>query len=404
MMACRAVCEQDKIRILHCIETWLPRTENWIYNHIQSHTAAIETHVICQWSQNAGEFPIENLYSAALPPEESRLIRKVLFRLGLHEDSRRHLPLMEEILRKVRPDIVHSHFGHVGAVNAPLAERYSIPHVVSFYGLDVGYLPTIQHRWKRRYRKMGKSVAMVLCEGPYMADRIAQLGIPRDKIRVFRLGIDLRRIPFRPRTNPLPGKVRVLIAGTFREKKGIPHALEALGLLSKKYAFAITVIGDAGRSKREQDEKSAIHQVVKRWGLDDQIRFLGYQPHPVLIEEFYRHEIFLSPSVIAADGDSEGGAPVTVIEAAASGMPVISTHHCDIPFVLSEQNRPYLVPERDAVALSQAIEALLHCESWNSIAVANRRLIKQELDCRKQSRKLAEIYMDTAARLTAAVK
>ncbi len=44
-----------------------------------------------------------------------------------------------------------------------------------------------------------------------------------------------------------------------------------------------------------------------------------------------RHHLFLSPSVTAPDGDSEGGAPVSIIEAAATGMPVVSTTHCDIP-------------------------------------------------------------------------
>lgn len=54
-------------------------------------------------------------------------------------------------------------------------------------------------------------------------------------------------------------------------------------------------------------------------------------PYDRLLDEIARHHVFLSPSVTAPDGDSEGGAPVTIIEAAASGMPVVNSTHCATP-------------------------------------------------------------------------
>jgi colanic acid/amylovoran biosynthesis glycosyltransferase len=119
-----------------------------------------------------------------------------------------------------------------------------------------------------------------------------------------------------------------------------------------------------------------------------------------MIQEFYRHDVFVSPSVTSSDGDTEGGAPVTLIEAAASGMPVVSTTHCDIPFVLSEENREYLVRERDPAALAGAIEALLSRKDWNPITTANRRLAEEELDVRRQTHKLAGIYAGLTSRST----
>jgi colanic acid/amylovoran biosynthesis glycosyltransferase len=384
---------KDRLKVLHFVETWLPPTENWIYNHIRFLPCNVESGVVCQWSQNVEEFPMERLFSLESPPRASSLLDKVLFRLRLQDDIKRHLPLLGKVIREFRPDILHSHFGHFGAINAALAREYGIRHVVSFYGLEIGYLPKIQSRWISRYRKMGNSADMVLCEGPHMRRCISELGIPADKIKVFRLGIDLTRIPWKPRMNPSPGTIRFLIAGTFREKKGIPYALEALGLFSKKQPnFTVTVIGDAGGSDREKSEKQTIYCTLDRWSLREKVHFLGYQSHDSLVEQFYLHDIFLSPSVTAADGDTEGGAPVTIIEAAASGMPVVSTSHCDIPFVLSERNSPYLAPERDALALSIAIEKLLGCADWAPIASANRELIDRELDVRKQARGLGRIY------------
>jgi len=74
---------------------------------------------------------------------------------------------------------------------------------------------------------------------------------------------------------------------------------------------------------------------------------LGFQPHAILFEEAYKNHIFLSPSVTALDGDTEGGAPVTIIEMAATGMPIISTKHCDIPEVIKDGVTGFLANERD---------------------------------------------------------
>jgi colanic acid/amylovoran biosynthesis glycosyltransferase len=158
----------------------------------------------------------------------------------------------------------------------------------------------------------------------------------------------------------------------------------------------ITVIGDAGRNDGEQIEKQRMLEITNRYGLTNKIRFLGYQPYQRVIQEFYNHDVFVSPSVVAADGDTEGGAPVTVIEAAASGMPVMSTVHCDIPFVLSPENGSYLVPERDSSALAGAIVSLLEERHWEPIIRANRRLVEDEMDVRKQAHRLAGLYSELA--------
>ena len=111
--------------------------------------------------------------------------------------------------------------------------------------------------------------------------------------------------------------LRVLIAGSFREKKGIPYALEALGRLQQEIPLEITIIGDA--SERGEAEKLQILDTIKTHNLWPKTRMLGYQPHAILLEEAYRHHIFLSPSVTASDGDTEGGLPVSIIEMAATG-------------------------------------------------------------------------------------
>jgi colanic acid/amylovoran biosynthesis glycosyltransferase len=79
-----------------------------------------------------------------------------------------------------------------------------------------------------------------------------------------------------------------------------------------------------------------------------------------LIKQYYNHDIFISPSLVAQDGDTEGGAPVTLLEASATGMPVLSTFHCDIPEVVINSQSGYLVPEGDVDALVDRLRDLIN--------------------------------------------
>ena len=89
------------------------------------------------------------------------------------------------------------------------------------------------------------------------------------------------------------------------------------------------------------------------------MNWVGFQPYSVFQKLLLEHHIFLSPSVTARDGDSEGGAPVSIIEAAATGMPVVASTHADIPEVVVDGESALLSPERDVDALAQNLERLV---------------------------------------------
>ena len=96
---------------------------------------------------------------------------------------------------------------------------------------------------------------MILCEGPHMACCLKKLGCPSEKISVHHLGIEIDKIPFIPRKYTPGDSVRILIAASFREKKGIPYALEALGEFNKMVPVDVTIIGDSSYEKRSKIEK-----------------------------------------------------------------------------------------------------------------------------------------------------
>lgn len=363
----------EKPVVAHSVSSWLPLTMTWLYNQIR-HMGEHRNMVLARSLQNEASFPWHDLRSFSGSCDET------LFRIQKKLGIRSYPSFVDREIEKNRVSILHSHFGDQGWYDLAIARKHRLKHVVTFYGYDVNMLPTQQPVWKERYLELFESADLFLCEGPHMCRSLLELGCPEHKSKVQRLGVDLQNIPFVPRVVTAGGIVNVLIAGTFREKKGIPYALEAIGLLKPNYPnLRITVVGDSTGLPREEAEKQRIHQVIEKHHLAPITRMLGFQSHDNLMKEAYRHHLFLSPSVNSSDGDTEGGAPVTIIEMAASGMPVISTGNCDIPFVLGQANREHLVAERDPEALAAKLDEFITSLDLTTLAEANRRFVEAEL-------------------------
>jgi colanic acid/amylovoran biosynthesis glycosyltransferase len=187
------------------------------------------------------------------------------------------------------------------------------------------------------------------------------------------------------------------MAGSFREKKGFPYALEALGKLHHDVPLEITIIGDEHGEARTVREKQRMLGVIARENLGARTRLLGYQPYRVVMEEARGHHVFLSPSVTASDGDTEGGAPVSLIEMSASGMMIVSTTHCDIPGVIRDGVTGLLAPERDVDALVAHLRRLVADQgAWRAMQDAGRAHIEAEFDAVRQGERLAAVYRGVA--------
>lgn len=375
--------------VVHSVHHWLPLTETWMHGQIEHLPAHITSHVVCRRVTNRDQFPVEHLHAVDDLCLPRRIWEGALRRLHL----RRHVGLLSHVAREVQASIIHSHFGDLGWENLIAAADCGARHLVTFYGYDVNFLPRSRPRWRSRFRELFARVDGVLCEGPFMARAIAGLGCPPEKLIVQRLGVRVEQFEFRPRRRGEGEPLRVLIAGGFREKKGIPDALEALGLLANSLAVEVTLIGDASADSRARAEKARVLDAARRSGLGSRLRWLGFQPHARLIAEAYRHHIFLAPSRTASDGDTEGGAPVGLIEMAATGMPVVSTRHCDIPGVVEDGVTGLLADEGDIQGLAERLRWLAGCPGrWEELGLCARHKVEHAFNARVQGERLAAIY------------
>ncbi|HXS10161.1 MAG TPA: glycosyltransferase [Candidatus Krumholzibacteria bacterium] len=381
--------------VVQSVQRWLPQTATWLYTQVVNLPGDIVSHVVCTRRENFDQFPYPRVHALMDLPRW----RHVWDRAMRYLHIRNHLQFLFNVTRRVNARVLHSHFGYVGWRDLGVSRGLGIAHVVTFYGLDVLQYPTMDPSWRDRYREMFASIDMVLCEGPFMGQSIVELGCPPQKMRVHHLGIDLSLIAFEPRSWKPGETLRVFMAGSFREKKGFPYAIEALARLRQSVPLEITLIGDQHGEPRTIEEKHKILAAIANGGLRDCTRIPGYQPYRVVMEEARRHHVFLSPSVTASDGDTEGGAPVSLIEMSASGMMIVSTTHCDIPGVILDGKTGLLAPERDVDGLVERLQWIVaHPEQWMEMQRAGRAHIEAEFDARRQGERLGEIYRELAVR------
>lgn len=372
------------MNVLHGVYNWLSLTASWIHTQVRHLPGDVTSHVVCKTTERLDEWGFPRVHRV---PRWRWDLDQLLHRAGL----RSQLGYLARRIEAVDADLLHSHFGDMAWANHRTAARRDLPHVATVYGFDVSKLPDEDPVWRDRYADLFAHVEVVLCEGPHMGEQVADLGCPREKIRVHHLGIDTADVDFEPRSW-IPGEpLRVLMAATFTEKKGIPDGIRALAEVADDVDVRLTLIGDAG----QKEEKDRILDTLRSTGMADRTRLPGYVPHERLLEEARDHHLFLQPSRHARDGDNEGGAPVTLIEVVATGMPVVATRHCDIPEVVPEGVGGHLAREADVEDLAAAIRDLLEDPgSWEDLARRGRRRIEEEFDARKQGRRLAGIYRE----------
>ena len=382
------------IKVVHYCSVWLEITQTWLYNQVKYLPANIENHIVSRSTRNLDQFTLEHIHALKSDEFANYLLYKALSLISIKNGN---IKFFKRKLAEIKPDVIHSHFGNNGWKVRDTVKEYGAPHFVTFYGQDVSKLPQDNPVWLTRYKDLFNAPRThFLCEGPYMVNSLIKLGCPADKVNVHHLGIEVDKIDFQPRKWHAGEPLRVLIAASFREKKGIPYALEALGRISKDMPLAITIIGDAGKTKEGMAEKKRILETIRKYKLEPLTRMLGYQPQQVLWQEAATHHLFLSTSVSASNGDTEGGAPLSIIEMAAGGMPIVSSFHCDIPEVIAHGKTGWLAVERDVDDIIRCIyQWVEHPENWASMLTAGRQHIEENYNAVIQGEILAKRYRES---------
>ncbi len=364
--------------VIHSVNPYLEPTMVWIYDQIRNHER-YRPIVYSRYARNLDRFPVENLVDFTSHGRLVGLSDRLIMRV------RGTYPRTGRQAVRDGADLIHAHFGQEGYRCLAARKVARIPMVTTFYGMDVSALPE-QAKWKRRFRRLFEEGDLFLAEGPHMARCLCDIGCPEEKVRVQRLGIDLGAFSYRaPRDRD--GRPEVLMIASLREKKGHRFGIDAFCEIARlRDDVFMTIVGDGPL-------RDPLEARVRRLGLQDRVFFKGSLPHRECKELLQQACVLLYPSITAEDGDTEGGAPVGILEAMAAGLPVISTRHADIPYVLRDGASGMLVDEGDVEGMVRALQQVLESGGEvDQLASEGRRTVEERHSIEIQVRSLEAIY------------
>jgi colanic acid/amylovoran biosynthesis glycosyltransferase len=387
--------------VAHINAQFFASTETFIYNYISNFKRTIPICLSLDGqivNPNQFPFPAHQCFGFE-PPQLKKNLKDWLWvnlrqtivgfmRPGLRQRSIDRLFWAYKILRRQNSILIHAHFGTVGWQILPLRDWLNVPLVVTFYGHDVAPDNSLRgSNWVIGRKELFRVGDLFLAEGPFMRQRLVELGCSPEKVELQRIGIDVDKIPFHVRKAKSGNRVVILFAGRFCEKKGLIYSLAAIQkLLKLRVDFEFRIVGDG-------ELRTEVETYIHNYNLGEKVKLLGFLEHANYLEELDRADIFLHPSITASDGDSEGGAPTVLLEAQASGLPIVSTYHCDIPNVTVPGASALLVPEKDSDALASALSNLLeHQTIWEAMGQTGRTFVEQNHNIVDLAKRLEDKY------------
>ena len=250
------------------------------------------------------------------------------------------------LIRQLKPDVTLAFFGvPSGAVTLFIKLVTKIPYVVSLRGGDVpGFRPydfgTYHKLIAPLLRIIWKQASAIVANSNGLRELAVQFDA-RFEIPVIPNGVDLELYRTDARSAVMP---RLFSVGRIVHQKGLDLAMHALAGL-KELSWEWRIAGDG-------PQLDALKLLAQKLGITDRVQFLGWQAREQLIEQYHWSNLFLFPS-------RHEGMPNAVLEAMASGLPVIASRIAGSEELVSNGETGFLFPSEDIEALRDALRKLI---------------------------------------------
>ncbi len=337
------------------IDKYLQLSETFIYNEIK-HLKRCHPIVLTKEILNEDVFPFEDLF---------------LYRKGN----------IGKILEENKIGLIHAHFGWSGISALPIARRFNLPLIVTFFGIDASRMMRYL-LYRRSIMKLFKISKLILVVSEDLKRDLIDAGCDPKKVRVNHIGIDPGF--FYRREREKNGLRRIIMCGRFVEKKGLEYGIRAFNEIRNR-DVELVIVGD-GKLRRD------IENLVGALDISSLVRLSGFLSHESVREELCKSDIFLAPHVTARNGDKEG-MPTTVKEAMATSLPVVGTNHGGIPELVKHGRDGFLVDERDIKGLVYYLNKLLDDPDLRFEMGKNaRKIVEQKFSLKREIDELEYIY------------
>ena len=327
--------------------TFLKREMQHIYRQVTG-LREFRTFIMTKSRENADAFPFPNIEVLPRPRINFllRFQRKYLQRME-PVFYRGEYDQLEGVLTRRNAQLLHVYFGHTGVHLLPFMRNWSRPSLVSFHGMDI-MLRNEEPGYNHRLRALLATLPLVLARSESLGSRLMELGCDASKIRINRTGVPMGGFPYLVHSPPADGAWCIIQASRFIEKKGLEITLKAFAEFRKKYPNSELILAGEGPLEGQ------LKDLAQTLGVGGSVHYPGFLNQKQLAAAYRSAHLFLHPSQTTTSGDQEG-VPNSMLEAMASGLPVVATLHGGIPEAVHSGYDGLLVPERDTAALANAL-------------------------------------------------
>lgn len=284
-----------------------------------------------------------------------------------------------EETKKGNFDHIHAHWASTPSTAAYIASLYSgVPWSFTAHRWDIKE----SNMMEQKVRKASFARTISINGASNIKSRVDP-GLWQ-KIVTIHMGVIL------PKVSSLHGsnsEFVIATIGNLLPVKGHKFLIQACSLLrSQGRKFKCLVIGDG-------PEEVELKRLTDELQLNDIIQFLGRVPHDEVLRLLASGSIsaVVHPSILTKDGEEEG-IPVALMEAMASGIPVISTTTGGIPELLGN-GAGLLVPPQDSVSLANAIQSLMDdSDLWHELSVKGRKKVEKDFSIESVAEELIKLF------------
>jgi colanic acid/amylovoran biosynthesis glycosyltransferase len=244
--------------------------------------------------------------------------------------------------------LVVAEYGMTGAEIMPSCKRARLPLIVHFHGHDAVRKPLLK-KYGARYREMFDFAALIISVSTEMTKRLTAMGCSSDKIFYNVYGPNEDFFKVKPHFN----NQQFIGIGRFVDKKAPYLTILAFKKVLEKYPQARLVLAGDGVLL------DSCKDLVIALGLENHVELPGRINHSEYRAYLQESYAYVQHSLEAQDGDMEG-TPVSILEASAAGLPVISTRHAGIPEVVIDGENGLLCYERDIQGMTNNMMMVLN--------------------------------------------
>ena len=313
--------------------------------------------------------------------------RNVLIANDVYKYSLRKKTVYGDIPETNNFDIVYCFFGHLAPKFAQLKAQNNAKWklVTAFHGYDATGIfaenPNI-------YDQLFKVGDLFLPVSFYFKDCLIEAGCLPEKITVHHVGIDCNFFDFKIRSKAKNDTYNIVTVGRLDPLKGYEYAISAVAqLIKKNIKINYTIVG-IGKLKKK------LENLIKFLDCEMNIKLVGLKSQEEIVDILHDADVFLLSSVTTEQHITEG-IPTVLMEAMATGLPVISTDHAGIPELVKNGYSGFIVPERDSDTLAKKLEFLLqHHELWTLMGLAGRKYVEKEHSIGLLNNKLEKFFLN----------